>query len=121
MGYIEFEPLKQIKEQLGINPTGEVQRYFQDLCYNYMDKYIPMDTGNLAHDDIDLSDPRYIIYNAPYAEYQYYGMRKDGSKPINEENRNRQYHPFATSYWDKHLETAEIDDIARKIQEKFFK
>jgi hypothetical protein len=54
----------------------------------------------------------------PYAKYQYYGERKDGSHKINEANRNRSMHPEATSFWVEKMKTAEMDDIEKEVQDE---
>lgn len=68
---MKMKPISTIKAQLGIEPNGRVQRAFTDACYNHMDKYIPMDTGNLRR-SVD-KGTNYITYESPYAHYQYIG------------------------------------------------
>ena len=112
---VSLKPTSVIKARLGIEPNGRVQRFFTHTCRNHMDKYVPFDTGDLA--TIIDERPDKIIYEMPYARYQYFGMRDDGSYPINEANRNRTYHPLATSYWDKHMVSAEMRDIEKEVQD----
>lgn len=107
---MEIKPISEIKIRLGVEPGGRVQRYFQSACYRYMDKYVPMDQGDLRT-NVDLSDPNYIIYESPYARYQYYGVREDGSHVV------RNYTTAGTGpYWDKQMVSAEIRDLEKEVQ-----
>ena len=74
-----------------------------------MDKYVPFDRGNLAKYYID---GNYIVYDQQYAHYQYVGISHSG-KPL---NYHTDKHPLATSYWDKKMVTAEINDVVKEVQ-----
>jgi len=102
----------KIAKRLGIEPNGSVQSYFTERCYEYMDKYVPMDRGNLRT-IVDI-ESNYIIYESPYASYQYYGRRKDGSHVINPENYTTE---GTCPYWDEKMISAEIDDVVKDVQD----
>lgn len=110
---LKMKPTSVIKTRLKIQPNGEVHKFFTETCAKHMDKYVPYDKGILAEYYIEDSDK--IVYDQLYAEYQYYGERKDGSHVIT--NRTRIYHPLATSFWDKHMVTAEMPDVIKEVQE----
>ena len=112
---VKIKPINEIKIRLGIDANGRVQKYFTEQCYKHMDKYVPYDEGNLST-IVDIQ-PTWITYESEYARYQYLGMRNDGSKPINEANRNRVYHPLASSYWDKKMISAEKEDLEKEMQD----
>ena len=120
---VTIKPISQIKVRLGIEPNGRVQKFFTQTCAIHMDKYVPFDEGTLATRVIangqptNNVQPSWIIYDVPYARYQYRGMREDGTHKINEANRNRTYHPLATSYWDKHMVSAEMKDVVKEVQD----
>ena len=113
---VKIAPANQIKARLGLEVDGRVQKFFTNTCYKHMDKYVPFDEGNLAT-IVDIQSS-WITYEMPYASYQYYGVRKDGTHPINEANRNRNYHPLATSYWDKKMVSAEMQDVVKEVQKE---
>ena len=123
-----------IKASLGIEPNGRVQRKFQNLCYEYMDKYVPRDDGSLRR-DVDLSDPTKIVYESPYAHYQYegklyvmengkgayyspdYGFWSKKGVAKQSSDRNLVYHTAGTGpYWDERMKSAEMDDVIDKLQ-----
>ena len=111
---VKLKPISDIKIRLGIDPNGKVQKFFTETCAKHMDKYVPMDNGGLRRYELGKN---YVEYQQPYARYQYKGIREDGSRPINEANRNRTKHPLATSYWDRKMVTAEKQDIINEVQQ----
>ena len=76
-----------------------------------MDKYVPMRDGNLRT-IVDLSNPQYIVYEMPYAKYQYYGMREDGTHVVKNYTT-----PGTGPYWDKRMVSAEMQDILEEVQD----
>lgn len=107
---VKMKPVSQIKAKLGVEPTGRVQKFFTNTCYKHMDKYVPMDKGDLRT-IVDIQDTS-ITYESPYAKYQYYGMREDGSRVV--ENYTT---PGTGPYWDKLMVSAEIDDVVKEVQD----
>lgn len=131
---VKMQPTSSIKAHLGIEPNGRVQRKFQNLCYRYMDKYVPRYEGNLRK-NVDLSEPTEIVYNSPYAHYQYegklyvmdnekgayysptYGFWSDKGKPKHDSGRFLTYHTGGTGdHWDKRMVSAEMGDLVKDLQ-----
>ena len=108
---MELRPISQIKASLGIDPTGPVQKFFTDTCAKHMDKYVPKDIGNLRN-NVTLTTNS-ITYESPYAEYQYYGVREDGTHKVKHYTT-----PGTGPYWDKRMWSAESDRIIRQDQKK---
>lgn len=124
-----------IKARLGIEPNGRVQKYFQETCYRYMDKYVPRDDGNLRR-DVDLSDSSKIVYESPYAHYQYEGklyVMENGKgayyspdygfwskKPKHDSGKMMTEESYTTAgtghHWDERMKSAEMDDVIDKLQ-----
>ena len=107
---VEMKPTSVIKARLGINPSGPVQRFFQNTCYKAMDKYVPKDKGDLRT-IVDLSNPNYIVYEMRYARYQYYGVRKDGTHRVQNYTT-----PGTGPYWDIEMWNNEKERIERQVQ-----
>lgn len=107
---VQLKPTSQIKARLGLEPNGRVQKFFTNSCYKHMDKYVPMREGNLRT-IVDIEDTS-ITYESPYARYQYYGMREDGSHVVNNYTT-----PGTGTYWDKRMVSAEIDDVVKEVQD----
>ena len=109
---VKLNPTSQIKARLGIEPNGKVQKFFTNECAKAMDKYIPKDEGNLRIIKDIRSDS--ITYESPYAKYQYYGVREDGTHQVKNYTT-----PGTGPFWDKRMISAEMDDVVKRIQDKF--
>jgi len=107
---VKMKPTSVIKARLGIEPNGRVQRFFTNTCYKHMDKYVPMDTGDLRT-IVDIQ-PDSITYEVPYAKYQYYGVREDGTHQVKNYTT-----PGTGTYWDKRMVSAEMHDVVREVQD----
>ena len=105
---VKMKPTSVIKVRLGLEPNGRVQKFFQNTCYKHMDKYVPKRDGNLR-EQVDLSDPNYIVYEMPYAHAQYVGKTTG-------EVRNYTT-PGTGPYWDKRMVSAEIQDVVKEVQD----
>lgn len=106
---VKLKPTNVIKARLGLEPNGRVQKFFANTCYKHMDKYVPKDEGNLRT-IVDIRSDS-ITYEQPYARYQYYGMRDDGTHVV------RHYTtPGTGTYWDKKMVSAEIQDVVKEVQ-----
>ena len=106
---VKMQPTNVIKARLGLEPNGRVQKFFTNTCYKHMDKYVPKDEGNLRT-IVDIQSNS-ITYESPYARYQYYGEREDGShKVVNYTT------PGTGPYWDKRMVSAEMQDVVKEIQ-----
>ena len=108
---VKLNPTSVIKARLGIEPNGRVQKYFQNQCYRYMDKYVPKDMGNLR--TIVNLDGESITYMSPYASYQYYGIRADGTHAINPENYTT---PGTGPKWDERMLSVDTEKIIKNVQ-----
>lgn len=106
---VKMQPTGEIKVHLGIDPNGRVQRFFTNTCYKHMDKYVPMDNGELRT-VVDIQ-PNSITYEQEYARYQYYGKREDGSHVVGN------YTTAGTgTYWDRRMVSAEMQDVEKEVQ-----
>lgn len=104
-----LQPTTQIIANLGIDVNGRVQKFFANTCYRYMDKYVPMDTGNLR--TVVSIGNDYIDYEMPYAYYQYVGHREDGSHQV------KNYTTAGTGpYWDQRMWSVEQDNVVKEVQ-----
>ena len=106
---VYIKSLESIKKRLGINENGRVQAFMTNACRNHMDKYVPLKDNHLR--SIVEVTPNTITYMSPYASYQYYGKRKDGSHVV------KHYTTAGTGpYWDERMKSAEIDEVIKEVQ-----
>ena len=120
---VRINSFDKIVKRLNIQEGGPAHAFFTATCAKKMDKYVPLDEGMLAGTVIEGGEPTSnvtvdsITYSQPYASYQYFGRRQDGSHVINEANRKRHMHSLATSYWDKKMKSAEMKDVVKMVGE----
>lgn len=107
---VNMKPTSVIKGRLGIEPNGRVQKYFTHRCRIHMDKYVPMDKGYLR--TIVDEQPNSITYEMPYARYQYYGIRDDGTHYVSNYTT-----PGTGPYWDKRMVSTEMQDVVQEVQD----
>ena len=107
---IYIDSLDKIKKKLKIEENGPAQAFLTETCYKAMDKYVPMDNGDLRT-NVSLSTNS-ITYESPYASYQYYGIRQDGTHKVKNYTT-----PGTGTYWDKRMISADIDEVVKQVQD----
>lgn len=135
MADIKLQPISKIKARLGIEPNGNVQKFFTNTCYKYMSKFVPNGDTGILNQNITI-EPNMITYNSPYAHYQYVGKLyvdpkyKKGafyspdygywSRPGITKiptSQNLKYHTTGTgSYWDKRMWTSKGNEVVKEVQ-----
>lgn len=108
---VYINSLETIKKKLKINDNGPAQALLTETCYKAMDEFVPRDNGDLRT-IVDIRTNS-ITYESPYASYQYYGRRKDGSHKV------RNYTtPGTGPYWDKRMKSAKLDKVIKVVQDR---
>lgn len=107
---VYIDSLEVIKKKLGIEENGPVQAFMTETCYKAMDKYVPKRDGNLRT-IIDLQTNS-VTYESDYAEYQYYGIRKDGTHEVKNYTT-----PGTGPYWDQRMISADMDSVVEQVQD----
>lgn len=116
---VNMTPANVILEDLGLGKQSDVHKFFTQTCAIHMDKYLPYREGTLAETVVigghttDNVTTDTITYQTPYATYVYYGLSKNGKSL----HYNTDKHNLATSYWDKHMWTAEKERVIDEVQE----
>lgn len=107
---IYIDSIETIKKKLKIDENGSAQAFLTETCYKAMDKYVPKRNGDLRT-IVDLRTNS-ITYQSPYASYQYYGERQDGSHKVSNYTT-----PGTGPYWDKRMISADIDKVIQQVEE----
>ena len=107
---VKMNPTSVIKASLGVQPNGPTHSFFTNSCYKHMDKYVPKDVGTLRT-TVDIQTNS-ITYEMPYARYQYYGVREDGTHKVEHYTT-----PGTGPYWDKKMWSAEQDIVIKEVQD----
>lgn len=106
---VRINSLDKIKKRLKIDDNGPALAFLVNDCYKRMDKYVPKDEGNLRT-IVDIDDHS-ITYESPYARYQYYGMREDGTHKV------RNYTtPGTGPKWDRRMISAEMRYVVKDVE-----
>lgn len=102
----------QIAKRLGIEKGGRANAYLTNLCYKKMDRFVPMsakDSQGSLRSNVDITT-KSITYQSPYARYQYFGQRADGSHIV------KNYTTAGTGpYWDQKMLSVEKKYIIEKV------
>lgn len=99
----------------GLCEGGRVQQIIDSEVLRRCEPLVPYLNHNLIPSGITgtVIGSGMVVYNIPYARYQYYGKSRSG-KPLNyttEHNRE------AGSFWFERMKAANRDDILKKAQE----
>lgn len=131
MSSVKLEPAGVIIKDLGLDKNGRVQKFFTNTCRRYMEPYVPKDSGNLRDNVEETSNS--VIYNSPYAHYQYMGLAMGPSIPIMKNGiaigfyspkgkskyytgKSLKYHGGGGAYWDKRMWSAHKDQVINETQ-----
>lgn len=71
---LELNSINTMIKDLNLEEGGSVQRFFTNEVWRLSDDYVPFDSGMLKNNTSMNLDGTQIIYNSPYARYQWYGM-----------------------------------------------
>lgn len=105
---VRINSLDKIVKRLNIQEGGSAHAFFTETCYKKMDKFVPMRNGDLRTNvDVKVDS---ITYESPYASYQYFGRRKDGSRVINHWTT-----PNTSPYWDKRMISADMKEVVKEV------
>lgn len=123
---VRLQPSSIILANLGLQPNGDVHKYFTHRCRVHMDKYVPYEEGNLRK--LVEEGTNYVKYKSPYAHYMYEGIlyvdpetgsswaRKDITKVPT--GKNLTYHTAGTGdHWDKRMWSAEKNQVIKEVQD----
>lgn len=106
---VKINSLNKIKKRLKIDNNGPAQAFLTETCYKHMDKYVPMDEGNLRT-NVSITTNT-ITYESPYAAYQYYGMREDKTHKVKNYTT-----PGTGPKWDRRMLSAEKRDVIKEVK-----
>ena len=111
----------EIKVENHTNTTAVTNSLLDDMFWVFAasqwqrlyDKFVPKREGWMA--DAVVITPKEIHHIMPYAAYQYYGARRDGSRPI--VNRNKGLNNLAASRWDDAAIPTEKPKLEKSLEE----
>lgn len=124
---VKMKPTGVIIARLGLEPGGDVHRFFTHTCRMKMDEFVPYGTSQYHLRENVEEGVDYVRYKSPYAHYQYRGIlyvdpetgsswaRKDTTKVAT--SKPLTYHtPGTGSYWDRRMVSAKMDEVIEEVQ-----
>lgn len=69
-----LDSIDEMLKKLNLEDDGLAQQFFTNEVWRLSDDYVPFADGTLARNVSFSLDKKSIIYNSPYARYQWYGM-----------------------------------------------
>lgn len=128
----------ELKRRLGVDPGGHVQKVVDTAVIRECFPYVPFDEGILAGSAYAATEigSGEVIYDTPYARYQYYGEVYGPNFPITENGtvvgfysppekfstgRKLEYstekRPMAGSHWFDRAMADHKDDVLKEAQD----
>ena len=98
---VDFDP-NDILNRMGLGKSNKARQYLARRARDYMDPYVPYDTGRLKGSAKVENRGSQVIYSAPYARSQYY----------------LPYHhpdPRRGRYWDRRMAANHGEALAREL------
>lgn len=118
----------QMLNDLGL--TRQLNSFMAQTAARLMLPFVPMESGLLGQNYTIDSKEGKIIYNSPYAHYQYYGelmLAPNGSSWARRGEKkhyagralqySKQIHPLATDHWDKAMMKAKKDVLLKEVSD----
>lgn len=92
--HFTLDPIPEILTRRGFEPYGKVQKYIDSEVLRLSSPYVPLLTGALEKSGTLCTDigSGEVIWNTPYARYQYYERVMVGSPPKQVTNIPLKYH-----------------------------
>ena len=114
---VEFDS-KKILADRGLGASNKVQKYLASEVKRLSDPYVPMQQGMLKNNAQIASDGSSIVYNQPYAHYQYYGKVMAGRAPKKYTGDDLTYNgaPQRGARWTERMMIDKKEDIEKSIE-----
>lgn len=133
---VNFKPVSVIKTRLGIQSNGPTHKFFAETCRQRMNaRYVPEKKGFLEVNS-NVDNKCNIVYESPYAHYQYIGKKyvdpKTGKGAFYNENygfwsrpkvakiptnEDLHYTKAGTGpYWDKKMVSVEMSEVDKEVE-----
>lgn len=111
--------VEMILSSRGLGRSNAAVKKLAGIVRNYSDPYVPMGQGTLKNTGqiVDGGTDVYIVYDQPYAHYQYYGEVMAGRAPKQYTGVPLTYHdePMRGPKWDKRMMADRSGDVTKAM------
>ena len=106
--------IQQTLARRGLEERGKAQQFLDNEVIRTTDSYVPLDSGKLKQSAISGTKvgSGKVVYNTPYAKYQYYGKLMVGKAPKTLTNKDLQYQSGDSkrgSFWFERSKADNLD------------
>ena len=117
MSVIVNIPVSKILSSRGLGSDNGARKFLASEVKRFCDPYVPMQQGILKNTAVISGDGSQLIYNQPYAHYQYYGEVMAGRAPKHYTGDSLTYHgAMRGKEWDKRMMADKSKDLERSIE-----
>ena len=110
---IKLPSVNKLIKKYGLEPYGRIQYVVDSAIVDFSAPHTPFKTGILQGSVNSSIGSGELVYNTPYAHYQWVGISKSGKKLV----YNTGYHNKATDHWVIEAMKVHLQDVCR-IAEK---
>lgn len=91
---LKIHSIQQSLASRGLEERGKAQQFLDNEVIRTTDAYVPLDSGKLKQSAISGTKvgSGKIVYNTPYAKYQFYQKLMVGKAPKTLTNKDLKYH-----------------------------
>ena len=108
---------KAILGRKGLGPGGKLRKYLAARVKLHCNPYVPMRSGTLKNTAQISSDGSELVYNQPYAHYQYHGMAMAGRAPKHYTGKPLRHNgaPMRGPHWEKRMLADHVHDLEQEV------
>ena len=109
--------VQKILDKRGMGKDQRLRKYLANRIRQRCMKYTPRAQGILSTTSHCTKEGDAVVWNQPYARYQYYGECMAGKAPKRPTGRQLQYHgaPTRGPFWDKRMMADHADDVEKEM------
>lgn len=113
---VNFDPVTILKVR-GLGSSNGARKFLASEVWRLCDPYVPMQSGMLKNNATIALDGSSLIYNQPYAHYQYYGKVMAGRAPKDYTGADLTYNgaPMRGAQWDKRMLADRKQDLENSV------
>lgn len=111
---IQKIPTGEILRVRGLGGSGKARKYLAGRVQMRCKPYVPMQSGHLKNKAQISADGRQLIYEMPYAHYQYRGLVMAGRKPKHYTGGKIENHVGGPE-WDKRMLIDHRTDLEKDV------
>lgn len=114
---VEFDAQKILASR-GLGGVHKVQKYLASEVKRLSDPYVPMQQGDLKNRAQIASNGSYIVYNQPYAHYQYHGKVMAGRAPKKYTGDDLTYNgaPMRGARWTERMLADKSNELEKNVE-----